>query len=68
MNRFKKELRKAGTRLECDYPYLPYDLGSMSIDSIVVNSELCTVTTYYMSVTQIDYYDKNMNIYKQDFE
>lgn len=42
MNRFKKELRKRGVKLECDYEYLPFD----GLETIVVNAEKATVSTY----------------------
>ena len=45
MNRFKKELRKRGIKLECDYEYLPYN----GIETVVVNSENATVSTYHLS-------------------
>lgn len=45
MNRFKKELRKHGVKLECDYPYFPFD----GIETIVVDSENAIVSTYHLS-------------------
>lgn len=45
MNRFKMELRKHGVKLECDYPFLPYN----GIESVVVDSEHAVVSTYHVS-------------------
>lgn len=42
MNRFKKELRAHGLKLEMDYDFLPCD----HIEMIVVDAEHATVTTY----------------------
>ena len=55
MNRFKRELRKHGQKLECDYPTMPFylkgkspfDVGNICIEGIVANAENCTVTTFY---------------------
>ena len=45
MNRFKRELRKHGVKLECDYPFLPYN----GIETVVVDSENAIVSTYHVS-------------------
>lgn len=45
MNRFKKELRKRGVKLECDYPCLPFN----GIETVVVDSANATVSTYHLS-------------------
>ena len=47
MTRFAKELRKRGYKLECDYPWLPYYQGSVTLDTVVVNSNDCTLNEYY---------------------
>ena len=52
MNRVKKELRKRGIKLECDYEYLPCDLGKLGggalfIEAVRVDSEKAIVTEYY---------------------
>ena len=49
MNRLKREFRARGLKLECDYPALPYDLGSQSIHAVEVNSETATAMAYYSS-------------------
>ena len=50
MNRFKKELRKKGIKLACDFDFLPFEVSHSShiyIDDIVVNTERASVTTIY---------------------
>ena len=55
MNRFKKEIRKKGIKLESDYPVIPYyvkgkscfEPGNICIRSVFVNSETATVTVFY---------------------
>ena len=44
MNRLKKEIRKKGIMLECDYPYLPFN----GIEAVKVNSEQATLSTYHV--------------------
>lgn len=47
MNRFKKELKKHGIRLENDFPCLPYEIGNnIWIEGVTVDSEKCTVTQW----------------------
>jgi len=68
MNRFKKELMKHGVTLEHQFEFLPYPVkGGGVIDSVIVNSEECTVTTVYTSIILIDYYDRSLNIVRQGF-
>jgi hypothetical protein len=50
MTKFKKELRKRGFKLECDYNFLPFDDGAI-LDSIQVDVENCTISYYYTSVS-----------------
>lgn len=45
MNRFKKELRKRGYQLECDYPYLPFD----GIETVRVISEVAMIAICHVS-------------------
>ena len=62
MNRFKKELRKKGIKLGCDYPCLPYFIkgksvfepGYIFVDGVHVNAEKATVTTYYNVIWQTE--------------
>ena len=68
MNRFKKELRKIGVTLECDFEFLPYPVtGGVVVDSVIINTEECTVTTVYNTIVLIDYYDRSLNIVKQGY-
>ena len=43
MNRFKKELRVKGIKLENDYECLPYN----GLETVIVDAETATVKTYY---------------------
>ena len=43
MNRFKKELRKRGIKLESDYPFIPYN----GLEAIIVHSDTATVSEYH---------------------
>ncbi|MBR6358033.1 MAG: hypothetical protein IKS11_00135 [Lachnospiraceae bacterium] len=45
MNRFKKEVRRRGIKLECDYEFLPYN----EIETVVADAEKATVSTYHVS-------------------
>lgn len=63
MNRFKKELRKHNVMLECDYPWLPYE----ELETVIVDSEKCTVTRVYLSIILIDYYNRQMEVDHQDY-
>lgn len=58
MNRLKKELRKRGVKLENDYPWLPYDFGSQSLESVVVNSEEAEWYEVYSSIVVKLYIDR----------
>ena len=54
MNRLKKELRRRGIKLECDYMEMPYFIkgksifepGYIFIDGITVDSETATVKVF----------------------
>ena len=54
MNRFKKEIRKRGFKLESDYPWMPYDIkgsfmkpGYICLESVTVDSENAIVYRRY---------------------
>ena len=48
MNRLKKYIREKGIKLECDYPWLPYEVSyNIFIEGIYINSEKATIITYY---------------------
>ena len=44
MNRLKKEIRKKGVMLECDYPFLPFD----GLEAVKVDSEKAILSRYYV--------------------
>ena len=59
MNRFKKEIRKRGYKLESDYPWMPYDIkgsfgepGHIALDSVYVDSEMATIYHYYNVIAE----------------
>lgn len=45
MNRFKREVRKHGWKLENDYEYLPFD----GIETVVADASTATVSVYHVS-------------------
>lgn len=48
MNRFKKYVRSKGIKLECDYPWLPYDIKPyINIEAVYVNASTATIVTFY---------------------
>lgn len=61
MNRVKRELRKRGIKLECDYPTLPYFIkgnsifepGYIFVDGVSVNSETATARVYLNVIVEI---------------
>lgn len=67
MNRFKKELRKKGVKLECDYPWMPFELIGHTLEAIIVNTEMCTVTSVTTSITLVDYYNRSMELDNQEW-
>ena len=54
MNRFKRELRLRGVKIENDYECLPCPCGSVSVEAVMVSAEYATVTHVFnvMTVTQ----------------
>lgn len=50
MNRFKKELRKKGIKLACDFEFLPFEVShsnNIYIDDVIVNTENASITIVY---------------------
>ena len=68
MTRFKKELIKTGFVLEETLPWLPYETKTSVIEGTHVDSEKCTVTTYYTSLIVITYVNSGFRIDKQEFK
>lgn len=59
MNRFKKEIRKRGFKLESDYLYMPYDIkgrfmgpGYICLDAVIVDSENAIVYRHYNVISE----------------
>ena len=59
MNRFKKELRKRGINLECDYAYLPSDEDVIA--GVIVETEIARVRIFRWN-TGWHYYDFDTNM------
>lgn len=61
MNRIKKEFRRKGLKLECDYEHLPYyikgqscfDVGNICIESVAVKSETATAVVITNTMVEI---------------
>ena len=68
MNRFKKELRKHGVKLECDYEMLPYERDAGFLEGVVVDAEQCKVVSIYTSIVVTDCYDRQMQVTDKLFE
>ena len=62
MNRFKKEIRKRGYTMACDYyPYLPYPLTeSVYLESIIVSTEQASIYRCYNVATEKITFMRNM--------
>ena len=67
MNRFKKELCNKGTKLAHQYQWLPFEQGGATLEDIIVNTELLTVTYVYTSIVLVDFYNRNMEIEHQEY-
>lgn len=69
MTRYKKELRKRGYKLEMDYPWLPYDCGSFTLEAVntkIRNSYIVIIRDYNVG-TSLEFIDRNYNVMDQDF-
>lgn len=62
MNRFKKELKRRGFKMECDYPWLPYDMGSASLQAIIVDAEHCAVIDVYDVIVERYEFGRDMKL------
>lgn len=60
MTRFKKEIRNRGYKLENDYPSMPYETESATIDSVSVDSETATLTIHTTSASYITRFNRAM--------
>lgn len=68
MNRFKKELKKRGVKLENDYPYMPFDFGNTALEAVIVDAEKCTLSQLTSSMNVIYYYGRDMKVSQQYFD
>ena len=64
MNRFKKELRKKGVKLESDYLYLPCPYGeSLILEGISVSSEQAKFIKHFTCGSVLYKMDRKGNIF-----
>lgn len=70
MTKYKQELRKHGFRLECDYPFLPYDVNGIALEGVSAKIENNKIVVTNFSVVGIakSIIDKNFNVIETDFE
>ena len=70
MNRYKKELQKHGYKIENDYPYLPYDMGSMTLEGVraYIDNASIIVVRCFTSIIEKAKLDRNFNVVDVDYE
>ena len=69
MTRYNKELRKSGYKLECDYPWLPFEQGSIEIEEVntkIVGNRIVIITCYDVGCS-LEFLDRNFNVVDRDF-
>ena len=69
MTRYKKELRKRGYKLKCDYPWLPFEHGSIAIEEVntkIVGNRIVIITSYDVGCS-LEFLDRNFNVVDRDF-
>ena len=69
MTRYDKELRKRGYKLECDYPWLPYEVGNITIKAVItkiVGNRIVFITCYNIGCS-FELLDSYFNIVNSDF-
>ena len=60
MTKWKEYLRKKGVKFECDFPMIPYDMGTQSILGIYPKCEDCLkVIIEYSSIIVCEKIDKH---------
>ena len=70
MNRFKKEIRRKGIKLEADYPWLPYfikgssifERGYIFVDGVTVKMETATIYRYLNIGVEVITMKRNGNL------
>lgn len=69
MTRFKEELTKHGFKLEHDYPWLPFEIKSVYVETVRVRIEgnKIILTTFYNVGVGIEHLDHNFNVVHRDF-
>lgn len=60
MTRFKKYLRTKGERLECDYPFMPYNLGpAPTLEAVIVDPDQLSISYVHVVGTLTKTYDRS---------
>ena len=72
MNRLKKELKKKGIKLECDYKWLPYYTkgdfgkpGNICVEGVSVVSNTATVYIFYNVIVEKLTMNRSSELVKQ---
>ena len=58
MTRFKKYIRTKGEWLECDFPFMPYNIGMPALESVLVDAENATISYVHVVGVLIKHYDR----------
>lgn len=59
MTRFKKYLREKGEQLECDYPFMPYNIGMPALEAVCVDAENATISYVHVVGVLTKRYDRS---------
>ena len=64
MTKLKREMRKRGFKFEEDFMWLPYEMGSVTLEgvSMRVVGNLIYYTRYYTSIVCTQILDKNYQV------
>ena len=68
MTRYKKELRKRGYKLECDYPWLPYGTPALECVRTYVYENVLVMVQYFVVGNYTRIFNRNFDIIEQYFD
>ena len=69
MTRYDKELRKRGYKLENDYPWLPYEVGIITIEAVntkIVDNSILIITCSNVGC-DLKFLDRNFSVVDRYF-
>ena len=69
MTRYDKELRKSGYKLECDYPWLPFEQGDITIEAVntkIVDNSILIITCSNVGC-DLKFLDRNLSVVDRYF-